>query len=224
MEWLTAHYDWARARAYEVGWKPLHGGVLIRGRLSVGAPTVQRILTLNASWAVWADGAIDMDLDVKREPEFPYLPRFGLRLFLKQAVDQAEYCGMGPYESYCDKHRASWHGVFRSTVAQLHEDYLRPQENGSRWDCDYVALEGGGLSLTAASPTPFSFNASVYTQEELAEKEHNYELEPSGSTVLCLDWGQSGAGSNSCGPELLPQYRIAQESFRFRIRLIPCRK
>lgn len=45
----------------------------------------------------------------------------------------------------------------------------------------------------------FSFNASIYTQEELTEKKQNFELVPCGSTVLNLDFRQNGIGSNSCG-------------------------
>ncbi len=38
-----------------------------------------------------------------------------------------------------------------------------------------------------------------YTQEELERAAHNYELEASDHTVLCLDYAQNGIGSNSCG-------------------------
>lgn len=64
----------------------------------------------------------------------------------------------------------------------------------------------------------FAFNASVYTQEELTRKAHNYELAESPYTVLCVDHGQSGIGSNSCGPMLLEKYRL-EEAFRFAVRL-----
>ena len=53
----------------------------------------------------------------------------------------------------------------------------------------------------------FSFSASPYTQEELTKKEHAYEIESSGSTVVCLDALMAGIGSNSCGPELMEKYR-----------------
>ena len=45
------------------------------------------------------------------------------------------------------------------------------------------------------------------------------ELEPCGSTVLCLDYKLSGIGSNSCGPQLLPQYQLNEESFDFAMEL-----
>ena len=65
----------------------------------------------------------------------------------------------------------------------------------------------------------FCFNASPYTQEELAHKAHNYELRPCGDTVLCIDAAQSGVGSHSCGPELLPAYRLDASEFTFSGRL-----
>ena len=67
----------------------------------------------------------------------------------------------------------------------------------------------------------FAFNASVYTQEELSGKAHNYELEESPYTVLCVDYRQSGIGSNSCGPALLEKYQFNEEKFCFQVRLIP---
>lgn len=128
---------------------------------------------------------------------------------------------MGPYESYADKHQASTHGLYHAKIEELHEDYIRPQENGSHIDCDYMLVENGQYGMAAASGQPFSFQASVYTQEELERKAHNYELEPSGSTVLCLDYGQNGIGSNSCGPNVMEQYRLDAETFRFPMKLVP---
>lgn len=166
------------------------------------------------------DGIVDVYAGAK-EPEFPFLPRFGFRLFLPKRMDRVEYCGIGPVESYLDKRRAGWHGVFDTTVKALHEDYIRPQENGSHHDCDYVTVYGDQVSLTAAGRETFAFNASVYTQEELTNKAHNYELEESPYTVLCVDYRQSGIGSNSCGPNLLPKYRLEEEQFAFHVKLLP---
>jgi beta-galactosidase len=74
-------------------------------------------------------------------------------------------------------------------------------------------VSGGGHGLCVKSSKPFSFNVSPYTQEELAAKKHNFELETCGYTVLCLDYAQSGMGSNSCGPELLEKYRFDEKEF-----------
>ena len=42
---------------------------------------------------------------------------------------------------------------------------------------------------------------------DLTQKAHAYEIEPCGSTVLCVDAMLAGIGSNSCGPELMEKYR-----------------
>ena len=57
----------------------------------------------------------------------------------------------------------------------------------------------------------FSFSLSPYTQEELTDRRHNYELRPCGDTVLCLDAAMSGIGSNSCGPALDPRWAVPEE-------------
>ncbi len=223
-EWKRAQYDRAYARAYDTKVCQKDSGLEIRSRLSMGAATVQPMLWAEAVWQVEADGGLGVSLFVKRNMEFPELPRFGIRLFLNRELDQASYCGLGPYESYRDKCRASVHGLYQSPVIKLHEDYLRPQENGSHMDCDYVILSGGVYSLAAVSEKSFSFNASIYTQEELEKKAHNYELEPCGSTILCLDYAQNGIGSNSCGPRLKEIYRFEEETFTFQIKLVPFQK
>ena len=96
-------------------------------------------------------------MDVKKDREFPFLPRFGFRLFLKKEFQRVSYYGMGPVESYCDKHRASWHGgrAFCADIIDMHEDYIKPQENGSHFDCAYVSVEGPAGIFSAADMNPF---------------------------------------------------------------------
>ena len=149
--------------------------------------------------------------------QFPYLPRFGLTFTLPEEKANVEYLGYGPTESYQDKHRAAWIDRFFATVDELHEDYVKPQENGSHFHCYDVTVG----DLRAEGSRPFSFNASYYTVEELASKAHNYELEKSGHVILHLDYAMSGVGSNSCGPELLKQYRVDEEDIRWEMKLEP---
>ena len=103
-------------------------------------------------------------------------------------------------------------------------DYIKPQENGCHYDCSYVSVEENSRGLTAVSEQAFSFNASVYTQEELTARKHNFELKESGCTVLCLDYAQNGIGSNSCGPELSEKYRLDPKKFEFKLTLIPYKR
>ena len=116
-------------------------------------------------------------------------------------MNQAEYFGYGPHESYIDKRRASYLGKFTSRVCDLHEDYMRPQENGSHYHCEYVSVADDSRKLTT--------------------KGHNYELEKSGYTVFCIDYRQSGIGSGSCGPQLAKEYRLDDTHYTFSFHLKP---
>ena len=220
-EWKKAHYDKAYTRAYTTEVVQGKHGVKITSHASVVAETVQKILDVTITWKIEAAGKIDADIAVTKDDEFPDLPRFGVRMFLDKKLSAARYFGMGPQESYCDKHQAASHGLYQANVDDLHEDYIRPQENGSHYDCEYVELNNSRYGIVVSAENAFSFNASYYTQEELEKKTHNYELIESDSLVFCVDYALNGIGSNSCGPVVLDQYRFDDVLFRFQFTLIP---
>ena len=220
-EWKKAHYDKAYTRAYTTEVVQGKHGVKITSHASVVAETVQKILDVTITWKIEAAGKIDADIAVTKDDEFPDLPRFGVRMFLDKKLSAVRYFGMGPQESYCDKHQAASHGLYHANVDDLHEDYIRPQENGSHYDCEYVELNNSRYGIVVSAENAFSFNASYYTQEELEKKTHNYELTESDSVVFCVDYALNGIGSNSCGPVVLDQYRFDDVLFRFQFTLIP---
>ena len=214
LEWERAGYDRTKVRTYTTEARLREdGSAELVTELSLSAVHIQRILNIKASWLIHRDGCIQVKLDVKKDMEFPFLPRFGLRLFLDQSLDRVRYCGMGPDESYPDKHQASWHGIFEGDVRTMHRPYLKPQEYGSHWDCSWCEISGEEMSFQASSKEGFMFQACEYTQEELSEKAHDFELKEVGCTVLCLDHNQSGIGSGSCGPQLLEKYQFNEPEF-----------
>ena len=78
----------------------MEDAVVVEAEIAVVAPTVQPILRAGIRWTVRGDGALDLVLSARRDPEFPALPRLGLRLFLPESLDRVAYCGLGPGESY----------------------------------------------------------------------------------------------------------------------------
>lgn len=220
-EWKKAYYDKAYTRAYNIEVLQNKHGVFIMEHLAVVADTVQKIIDIELTWKIDETGKIIASMEAQKDEEFPDLPRFGIRLFLDKKFEDVAYYGMGPHESYRDKHQATSHGIYRSKVTDLHEDYIRPQENGSHYDCDYVELTNAQYGFAIVSEDSFSFNASYYTQEVLEQTKHNFELEESDSTVLCVDYALNGIGSNSCGPVVLDQYRFRENEFRFQLKLVP---
>jgi len=221
LHWMAAYYDKMVTRAYGTHFVATENEVRIHSTVSLSAISVQRFIKMELDWTIGVTGTVTVDILAKRNMEFPELPRFGVRMFLPNELENVTYYGLGPIENYIDKRHASYHSIFTDTVNGLHEDYIRPQENGAHGECDYTILESDDLRMTIVSTEGFSFNASHYTQEELTEKGHNFELEECGSTVLCVDYRQNGIGSASCGPDLMKKYAFEDETIDFSFRIIP---
>lgn len=192
-------------------------GARIECTVSAAAAHIQQILEIKAEWTVYADGGISLSAKLRKNTEMPYLPRVGLRAFVSKAFDRCRYYGYGPYESYSDKRLASYLGEFETGIDELHEDYIKPQENGSHCNCRYVEFKSGRMTIRAEGD--FSFNFSEYSQEELASKKHNFELKKNENAVICLNLLESGIGSNSCGPEPYEGHKIENEYYECGINL-----
>ena len=185
VEWEKAGYNEAQTRVLETSAKTREDAVVITATVVLAAVYRERIAGIQAVFMVDKQGGITTNLTVQKNETMPFLPRFGVRMFLQKACDQAEYYGYGPTESYIDKHYGTRLGVFATTAKDNYVETIMPQENGSHYHCDYVkATDAQGKGLCVVSETPFSMNISPYTQEELTEKRHAFELEESGSTVL----------------------------------------
>lgn len=214
-EWRAAGYDKPWVKVYHVSAKLENRKAVISCDFSIASAYRQPFMRLKAFWEMNAEGCVKLTVDAVRDIKFPFLPRFGLTFVLPEDNPKVKYLGYGPYESYIDKHRASWIDYFEATIEELHEDYVKPQENGSHYHCYEVQV--GNLHVTGRNP--FSFNASYYTLDELADKKHNYELEKSGHIIFHLDYGMSGVGSCICGPKLLEKYQIKEEKMNWEILL-----
>jgi len=218
-KWSDFAYDRIIPRGYETTVALENGVCTLTTRFALSAIFVHNLVEGTVRWQITPGGAVTVDVQASVRENMPFLPRFGLRMFLPGCMSQVQYFGYGPYESYLDKHQASSKHLYASTVKAMHEDYLKPQENGSHHDCSYVQVSGPAARLTVTGES-FSFNVSCYTQEELTRKAHSFEIEPCGSTVLCVDAMVAGIGSNSCGPELDQKYRTGT-SVDFRCTFTP---
>lgn len=218
-DWYRAHLNDYDNKVYEVEIEQACDQVTITVDQSFGWNMYQPFCKAKTVYTIDGNGKLRIVCDGETSNKVTLLPRFGIRLFLNRSFDRFEYLGYGPNESYVDKHHSSYFGKFESTVAESHEDYIRPQENSSHFGCKIMTLEGTGVKLNFTGEEDFSFNVSEYTQEELAGKRHNYELEKCGDTVVCVDGMMAGVGSNSCGPALAKEFRIPLPKIHLDLRM-----
>ena len=159
------------------------------------------------------------DKKLKRE-----LARFGVFFEMPEAFRSVTYYGLGEKENLPDFKAQSIMGVFEADVASMHEDYIRPQDNGNhtgtRWlkltDCD-----GAGWMIFRQEKD-FTFNIHHYTQKLLQKAAHREDLYDEHTTAVTIDGFTRGAGSNSCGPEPWKNFIIsAKESLEFELSFMP---
>lgn len=207
-DWFRAHLNDYIVKVYSTEVSSMESCVEIATKLSFGWSMYQPFAYMDVVYVVNGKGELKIKCDMKATNKLTFLPRFGIRLFVPKSFDKVEYFGYGPGESYIDKHRASYLGNFCAMISDMHEDYIKPQENSSHYGCKYMYLKGESIQVRFEAGKEFSFNASEYTQEELSTKRHNYELEKCEDNVICIDYKMAGVGSNSCGPMLAEKYRI----------------
>jgi len=221
-QWSAWGYDCAEPRTYGTTCEIKDGCAVIACEVALLPVYRQRAATIHAVYTIDAKGVVSAKLDVERKENAMTLPRFGVRLMMPRAFGKARYLGYGPGESYSDCRCSAYRAQFEAKVGEMESPYLKPQEAGSHWGCDWAELSCAcGMTLRVQADAPFSFSASEYTQEELTAKAHIDEIEKCGQTVLCIDYKQNGIGSNSCGPVPEEQYCFNEKKFTFSFSLSP---
>lgn len=206
----------ARARAYDTALEVSEERVRITAPFCICATRVRVYLRGEAAFTFTGAG-LEVSIDVKLAEGFPdMLPRFGLQMYLDKSFSQVSYYGYGPFESYIDTHAASLIGAYSTTVTEQFTPYIRPQENGNRYNCSFAAVSDGVTRISVRG-AGFDFSAIPYTALELYGTAHNHDLPLPEKTVFSVDYRQNGIGSHSCGPALLEKYRLAEREFTFNV-------
>lgn len=189
---------------------------------SLGGSSKPPVLKASSVWTVFGTGDIILWTSVRVRDDAPFLPRFGLLLATPPGYERVTYFGYGPTESYIDKRYATRKGLFSTTVDAMYEDYIKPQEHGSHFGTDWAAVKDRlGMGLLFVGQPEFSFSASHFSLKDLTETRHNFELRRRPETYICVDYKNSGVGSNSCGPALLEKYQLNEKDFVFALRIRP---
>ncbi|MBM7858834.1 glycoside hydrolase family 2 TIM barrel-domain containing protein [Lentzea nigeriaca] len=215
--WRDAGLHRLQHRVIEVGVQET--ALVVRTR--VAPPAVGYGMFADYHWTAEGD-RLRLRLDVTPDGEWPCtLPRLGLRLALPAELDAVEWFGAGPGEAYADSRQAARIGRFTSTVDELQTPYVFPQENGNRSDVRWLHLTAGGRGIRVSGEPVFDFTARRWTSEDLDAARHTDELKPRDHVYLNLDLAQHGLGTASCGPGVLPQYRLHAQKASFSLTFAP---
>ena len=217
--WIATGLDQLTERVRAIS-AERHLPQVARVRVDTDDPRVG--MTSRYDYWIFGSGDVLLEHTVELAEALPPLPRVGVRLVLPGAYQQFAWYGRGPHESYSDRKQGARVGVYQTTVRGESVPYVTPQEYGNRTDVRWAALTNeNGVGLLAVGQPVLNVSSHPYTAHELAQARHIHELTPREDIMLNLDLAQSGLGSESCGPGVLPQYRLEARRYTYRIRLRP---
>ncbi len=219
--WEARLLDKLFVKCYETRATETDNEVIITSDISLGANLKRPAIRMTLAYKFAEGCPIRVSVSATVSDETPVLPRFGFKFVLPEGFEDIKYFGYGPYESYEDKRLASRLSLFRTTATDNFEPYVKPQENSAHYGCKWAtvtSVAGHGILFAANS---FSLSASHFSPEQLTVIKHNYELVPDRETTVIIDYRNAGIGSNSCGPVLLPEYRISEKSINFEFSFSP---
>ena len=212
-EWQGENLDKSSVKVYDC-WVE-DNAIIVSGSLSGISRTplfrfVQKI-------EIAEDGEITITLRGIVRQDAIWLPRLGFEFELPGDVTDFTYYGNGPAESYRDMCHAGYVGLHESNADSEYIHYVRPQEHGNHTSVKMLRI--GNLEF--ATDGEMEINVSRYSTAALLKAEHTDELVADGKTHLRIDYKVSGIGSNSCGPELEQEYRLAEKEIRFTFSIQP---
>ena len=171
-------------------------------------------------YTIYPQGSVDMD--VRFTPKSADLRRAGLVCAIDTALSHVDYYAYGPWENYCDRKDGVLVGRYATTVDQMPERYVKPQSTGGREGLRELTLsDGKGFGVRVETEGDVAFSALRFTDEDLMNGLHMWELQPRPYTVLHLDAWTRGIGNASCGQDVdtLPVYRVPNRPLSYKLRL-----
>ena len=178
--------------------------------------------TTNQVWTVYADGSVELQSAISSNKPTADLARLGYTMVLPKEYVDFTYYGRGPADNFNDRKVGQNIEIFRQKVGD--EIVLgKPQSMGNHEEVRWAALTtAAGRGAAFIADGVMSASALPWSEMDITEAGHPYQLPESKQVYLHLDAKVTGLGGNSCGQgaPLVPDRAKAAGNFGFMIRPI----
>lgn len=148
------------------------------------------------------------------------LARVGLTFRVPEDVaPTVTYLGLSG-EAYPDRMAAGRIGQWTVTPADDFYHYVKPSAAGNHMLTRWMQLDGTD-GLRIAADTPFQFSVYPFSDPLIDKAQHVSDLISDGLLTIHLDAAQDGVGTATCGPDVLPKYRVWPKAYNFTFFLSP---
>ena len=182
---------------------------------------------VNMNFIVCADGTLMVNAFIRPKNVGAVVPKMGFRLEMPKEMEQLQWFGRGPWDSYVDRKEACLPAIYQSTVSDQYEAYILPQEHGTKQEVRWLSVTNGdGQGLLFVSPDQMAASAVHFRPEDNytnanSRAKHTYQFKSCDNTVVNLDAATRGLGNNSCGPDVMDKYELKTQNTAFRFFIIP---
>jgi beta-galactosidase len=219
--WLRDGLRGICQKALSVTFKKQGTSVIVNSKIEVLNAKNEKIGDLNASFTVQPDGSIHFSGEFLPDAsKISSFARMGITFGMPSEFENVSYLGRGPYETYIDRNQNGMIGKYETSVAAMTHYYVNPQASGNRTNVRNATFSiEKGMSVSASSSNEFQFSASMFTDENLDKATHINQMEEAGMNIIQLDAQQAGVGTATCGPGVLPHYRVKPETVKLDFKL-----
>lgn len=226
-----AKYVYDKLSKFEVSKDGLSAKIKTTGRFVSNGKT---LFNGEVKFKLYSDGTIKVSTKIIKKFSILSkieLPKFGMTIKLNKSLQNVSYYGRGDEnglgECLPDFLQHSNMGMYSSCVEEMKQEYIKPQENGTHCDTKYVELKDSnnkfGICLLA-NKAPFTFNVHNYSNESIRSANHIEDLKDAPFVTLNIDGFVRGAGSNSCGPDVLSDYKVwLKDELKFSFYIKPAK-
>ena len=162
-------------------------------------------------YTINSKGQIQVQADYKpRQSSIPLMPKFGMRVQIKDSFNKISWYGRGPEENYPDRKTGYLISLYESDLDNFITSYVAPQDNANRCDVRWFSLaDQNGNKIHVTGLQPLCFRAWPYTEDDLEKAKHPFELPVRDFINLNIDLNIHGVGGNDAwGARTMDQYTI----------------
>lgn len=175
-------------------------------------------------YVMYGNGDISVENQIMPNDNYDVIPLVGTRMKIPAKYNNVTFFGKGPHENYSDRNTGAFKGIYETTVDDLFIPYETPNETGTRTDVTWVALtDDEGNGLMASTGKPMEFSALHYTDDEIRQTKHSYQLIRDEDITFKLNTAQQGIGGDTTWGAW-PQEKFlnrANHSYEYEYRLHP---
>jgi beta-galactosidase len=182
-------------------------GNLVYVKFDMNLPSIGANYTLN--YQLNGDGKLQVEATyTPMSDAIPLIPKFGMRVRIPDNYSTIDWYGRGPYENYPDRKTGSLIGLYHSELENFVVSYPAPQDNSNRCDVRWLSFgtqKDNTIKITGLQP--LNFRAWPYTEDDLENTSHNYQLPKRDFINLNIDLNIHGVGGDDTwGSKTMEKY------------------